>query len=52
MENNLQTSDEFIEKVMEFYDTMQIRHSNMLIGPSGSGKTTIINTIAQALEKL
>ena len=48
----LQSSPEFVEKMFEVHDTMNIRHANLLIGSSGVGKTTMLHTLAQALTKI
>ena len=38
------------EKVIQLYETMNTRHTTMIVGPSGAGKSTIIESLAAALE--
>eukprot|EP00756_Hemistasia_phaeocysticola_P022945 Hpha_TRINITY_DN15865_c4_g10::TRINITY_DN15865_c4_g10_i1::g.188383::m.188383/K10408/DNAH; dynein heavy chain, axonemal len=42
----------FVEKVMQLYETMVVRHGVMLVGASLSGKTTNAITLKDALCKL
>lgn len=37
-----------VDKTVQLYDTMNTRHSTMIVGPTGGGKTVIIQTLAAA----
>ena len=51
-ESSLEASPNFIEKVLQLNDTINIRHANMLIGPTAGGKTTVLKTLAKALSSM
>ena len=48
----LQTKDCVIKKVIQFFETMQVRHGVMLVGPTGGGKTACYEILADSLTKL
>ncbi|XP_055873384.1 dynein axonemal heavy chain 6-like isoform X2 [Biomphalaria glabrata] len=48
----LQVVEKQIVKVIQFYETMIVRHGVMLVGPTGGGKTTIYQILAQTLGNL
>ncbi|XP_050398729.1 dynein axonemal heavy chain 6 [Patella vulgata] len=48
----LQHVESQIKKVIEFYETMIVRHGVMLVGPTGGGKTTIYKILAETLTNL
>jgi dynein heavy chain len=43
----LQPSPPFEEKIIQLYDTFNVRFGVMLVGQSGSGKSTCFKTLAQ-----
>ncbi len=44
--------DLFLAKIIQLYDTMNVRHGLMIVGPTGGGKTTIYKVLAKALSSL
>ena len=36
---NIQAHEKFKMKIIQLYDTIQVRHGMMLVGPTGGGKT-------------
>ncbi|KAL8275069.1 hypothetical protein Esti_000948 [Eimeria stiedai] len=48
----LQPVGPFMEKVLQLYDTVQVRHGVMLVGPTGGGKTSTYKLLAAALSDL
>lgn len=42
----------FIMKVIQLYETLNVRHGVMLVGPTGGGKTTCRTILASALTSL
>lgn len=50
--NNLQPVDPFIDKIMQLYDTIQVRHGLMLVGPTGGGKTSNYQILGKAMTAL
>ncbi|KAL8020331.1 putative AAA+ ATPase domain, dynein heavy chain region D6 P-loop domain-containing protein [Plasmopara halstedii] len=39
---------EQIDKILQLYETMLVRHTTMIVGPTGGGKTLVVNTLAAA----
>ncbi|TRY65354.1 hypothetical protein DNTS_005929 [Danionella cerebrum] len=51
-QRSLQPLPSIISKVIQFYETMLVRHGVMLVGPTGGGKTTVYRVLADTLESL
>nr|KAF6307771.1 dynein axonemal heavy chain 6 [Myotis myotis] len=49
---NLQPEPCMVKKVIQFYETMLVRHGVMLVGPTGGGKTTVYRILAETLGNL
>ncbi|VDO49605.1 unnamed protein product, partial [Schistosoma margrebowiei] len=49
---NLQIITEQVLKIIQFYETLIVRHGVMLVGPTGGGKTTIYRVLAKVLSNL
>ncbi|XP_039708452.1 dynein axonemal heavy chain 6 [Pteropus medius] len=49
---NLQPEICMVKKVIQFYETMLVRHGVMLVGPTGGGKTTVYQILAETLGNL
>jgi len=48
----LQNAESQVKKVIQFYETMLVRHGVMLVGPTGGGKTTVYKILADTLRDL
>uniref|UniRef100_A0A8C5LU47 Dynein axonemal heavy chain 6 n=1 Tax=Leptobrachium leishanense TaxID=445787 RepID=A0A8C5LU47_9ANUR len=48
----LQAVPSMVRKVIQFFETMIVRHGVMLVGPTGGGKTTVYQILADALGAL
>ncbi|KAL4440889.1 hypothetical protein ABPG74_009302 [Tetrahymena malaccensis] len=49
---NLQPVQAFTDKVLQLYDTIQVRHGLMLVGPTGGGKTSNYLVLQRSLSNL
>ncbi len=49
---NLQSQEVFIGKVIQLYDTIQVRHGLMIVGPTGGGKTCNYKVLQHAMTAL
>jgi dynein heavy chain len=46
---NLQPEQPFLDKIIQLYDTIQVRHGLMIVGPTGGGKSMNFKTLAHAM---
>ena len=51
-EKGLTANEPQVHKIIQFYETMVVRHGVMLVGPTGGGKTTCYEVLKEALTKL
>ena len=49
---NLKPASNFIKKIIQLYDTLQVRHGLMLVGPTGAGKTSNWKVLQKSLSDL
>ena len=49
---NLQQPDAFVLKVIQLFETLNVRFGVMAVGPTGGGKTTVYQSLQGALTKL
>ena len=48
----LQCTESFYGKILQLYDTIQVRHGLMLVGPTGGGKTSNYYVLRDAISNL
>ncbi|KAK0176317.1 hypothetical protein PV328_000464 [Microctonus aethiopoides] len=51
-EAKLQPENSSIRKIIQFHETLRVRHGVMLVGPTGAGKTTILRTLCDTYTRL
>jgi dynein heavy chain len=52
LDMKLQPVQSFIDKIIQLYDTILVRHGLMLVGPTGGGKTSNYKVLAAAISSL
>jgi dynein heavy chain len=52
LHHNLQPVDPFLDKIIQLYDTIQVRHGLMIVGPTGGAKTMNYKVLAHACSSL
>ena len=48
---NYVTGDEWIQKILQLKQVLEMRHGVMLVGPTGAGKSSALKVLMQGLEK-
>jgi dynein heavy chain len=51
-EMHLQKLDPFLTKILQLYDTIQVRHGLMIVGPTGGGKTSNYKVLQKSISRL
>jgi len=49
-EESFVLTDGIREKIIQLYETFQVRHGLMIVGSANSGKSSLLNTLANAVE--
>ena len=44
--------DLFVQKILQLYDTIQVRHGLMIVGPTGGGKSSNYRVLQRAMSSL
>ena len=50
--HNILPTESFVQKTIQLYDTIQVRHGLMLVGPAGGGKTMNYNVLKDSVSML
>jgi len=50
--NNLQPKDIFLEKCIQLYETIMVRHGLMVVGDPYAGKSSVIKVLQQAMSSI
>ena len=50
--NNIELKQMFEAKIIQLYDTLQVRHGLMIVGPAGGGKTMNYTVLKEAITAL
>lgn len=52
IDSKLQPKENFLNKCIQLYDTINVRHGLMIVGQAFSGKTRVLETLQKALSAL
>jgi dynein heavy chain 1, cytosolic len=52
LEKDLVASEDFIQKILQLKQVIEMRHGVMVVGPVGVGKSAALKVLLQVLEKL
>ena len=50
--NNIQPKDVFIDKCIQLYETIMVRHGLMVVGDPYAGKSCVIRTLQEAMSQI
>ena len=46
--SNPEVFSDQVDKIVQMYETMLVRHTTMIVGPTGGGKSLVLSTLARA----
>jgi dynein heavy chain, axonemal len=49
-ERNLIANESFLQKCIQLYDIIAVRHGVMVIGEANSGKTSVLDALSKSME--